>query len=136
MNVIRYLILTSVFVASSASADWGEGQIIYEEEPLFVYEGAGDISVTGASLTNAGTILSAPSAKTSNSATMSGVPADAQLLKAYLVWAASGPEANSLSQVIADDDATLQLPNGTTLNVDAAPEEVRKWQGSATVPGR
>ena len=45
------------------------------------------------------------------------------------------PEANSLSQVIADDDATLQLPNGTTLNVAAAPEEVRKWQGSATVPG-
>ena len=55
--------------------------MIYETEPAYVYEGTGDIAVTGASLTNAGTMFTAPSAKTSSSASLSGVPEGAQLVK-------------------------------------------------------
>ena len=65
--VFRILFLSS-FVATNAWADWGDGQVIYDPEPSFVYEGTGDITVTGASLTNAGSMFSSPSAKASSAA--------------------------------------------------------------------
>ena len=133
-STFRIFCLTFLF-STNAFADWGDGQVIYETEPSYVYEGTGDIAVTGATLTSAGTTLSPPAAIASSSSSLAGAPDDAQLVKAYLVWAASGPEASTIEQVVADGNATLQLPNGQSHTIEADATEIRKWQGSATVPG-
>ena len=131
-HIFRIFCLSSLF-ATSAWADWGEGQVIYEPQPSFTHEGRGNIAVTGASLTDEGASLLGstlyPTAKTCSSASMANIPADATLVKAYLVWAASGPEATSLDNVVADSNAVLQLPNGTTHTITADATEIRKWHG-------
>ena len=67
--LVRFLFVLFLF-SNAAQADWGEGQVIYEGEPSFTHEGNGGIVVTGASLTNAGSMLSPPSAKSSSSASL------------------------------------------------------------------
>jgi hypothetical protein len=133
MKRVRLLSVVVLLGTFPAFADWGDGQVIYETEPSYVYEGTGDIAVTGASLTNAGSMFSPPSAKTSSSASLANIPEDAQLVKAYLVWAASGPEATSIESVVADGNATLQLPNGQSHTITADTSDIRKWQGSTSV---
>ena len=81
--LVRCLSVLLLF-SNAARADWGEGQVIYEGEPSFIHEGNGGIAVTGASLTNAGSMLSAPSAKSSSSASLSGVPAGSGIAQSLL----------------------------------------------------
>jgi len=114
MRARRFVrVLAAAVVTAVAGAPRALAQI--SATPVATFEGAINYVVTGTSLRQSSNAVNACSVASSGSASLSGIPAGAKILGAYLYWAGSGPldqSVNLRGNLTADRTWTRTYNNG------------------------